>query len=373
MRSFVALLLPMFVTTSAYCADSQRVAVVASVDPGQISVPTVELYHAVNSAVRESKSWRPSSARDVKLKIKAPQALTNLASIPAVARGSFVKAKNVKKGSKGEAKARVIAPVQAMLDTMALDGAIIVDCAPNPQLAGNVDACGLYYYDRAAGRIIAATQKSFRVAINDATSWATSLVGNLDQGMVAHASRSERDKLDRVLAESPNSDAPSQLGIELDLVGYSVSEPLSKIQSLPGAALIVGPQAKGYAAGLELGIAEATMDDALGTVSFRERSLGLQFAVQSRALEMLLWDFGLGLHVADIKAQAENRGKLDQRAVKLRVEPGVLWEMNKSLQFGASVSYDRVVPVSGSSQGAYDGKSLARNVFGFGIRLRSVL
>ncbi len=351
-----------------------KVAVVVSLEPDSVNVPTVELYRAVVDAVGQSSAFHAGGSREVKDRIRAPAKLKSLGSIPAFERAAFLAAKpDAKKSKRKKKRGGVIPPLQVMLDTLALDGAIIVDCAPKGEAA--VNACGLYYYDRALGRVLAASSKGFKVEISDASLWAPGLVSGLSQGLDAHANGAERERLNQVLAEKGDDEAAMNMGVELRLSGKNLGEPRGQVTSIPGAALLVGPQGNGYASGLELGMAQAGAGSRLGEVSVTQRAAGLFFATQSRALDALLWDLDLGVGYAVTQATiaGDRNGKLTARGVKLRVSPGVLWEVNHALQFGASVSYERLESFAGASSGLYAGDAFAKNVLGFGIRLRTVL
>lgn len=365
---------------SATPSDPLKVAVIVSIDPDEINVPTIELFRAVSDSARDARGMTQSSAQDVKQQLRPTAGLTNLGAIPAFDRKSFVKVgvgKAVKLSAKKSRK-RVIPQVQAMLDTLALDGAVIVDCAP----AGTkvVKRCGLYYYDRSLGRVLAATSKSFKVGVADASRWAPGLLAGLSQGLSAYASNLERDKLKQVIAESNEETDSGQVAVEVKLVGETLAEPHRQVKALPGAALWLGNVGKGYTSGLELSYAKASATGDEEEVTLVERSVGLNFAVQSHALETMIWELGLGVHYAVLNAESQGLertddqtdGKLEAKMIKLRFAPGVLWQLSKNLQFGTGLAYDRMVPFTESATGSYHGQNFARNSLGFGIRLRTV-
>jgi hypothetical protein len=358
-------------------ADPLKVAVIVSLDPQAINVPTVELFRAVQDGAQVSPGFIPGAAtQEVREKLAAPGALATLGTIPAFDRKDFLKANGNKPSKKS--KRRVIRPVQKMLDTLALDGAVIVDCAPAGTAA--VKNCGLYYYDRSLGRVLAATSKEFRVGVADASRWAPSLLSNLSQGLTAYESQLERDRLKQVIAESNVAEDSSKFTAELKLQGQSLAEPSRQVTALPGAALRLGRQDKGYSTGLELGYAKATAEGEDAKASLTEKLAGLFFSVESRALESMIWDLGLGVNYAILTAERESLAELDEenghleaRLIKLRFAPGVLWEVSKGLQFGAAFNFDRLVPFAESKEGAYQNDKFAKNSLGFGLLLRTVL
>lgn len=363
-----------------------KVAVVVGLEPTTLNVPTVELYRAVADQVAASQAWLLTTRQDVKqrLNASAPE-LTALPGIPAVERNAVAaarasigkrKTQKSKSGKKGPPqRAQVIASVQTMLDTLALDGAIIVDCKPYGHRA--VSGCGVFYYDRAMGRIVAASEKSFKVRIEDVSLWAPTLVSSLEGGMLAHANKRERDRLDRVLATTADGEEPGKMTAELRLAGYGLSDPKDRITALPGAGLRFGRQSKGFATGVEVGLGKASADDAGATVNLDDRSAGIYLAIESRALDAMFWGLDLGVAYGITTARAaggaeKDDGSLTAKSVRLRVGPGVMWEFNPGLQFGVGGSYDRHVPLAATATGAYEGTSLDKNVFGFGIRMKTV-
>jgi hypothetical protein len=361
----------------------RAVALVTSLDAGNLNVPTIELYRAVTDVVVvRTDDWRTSRPGEVKARLSAPGALGGLGAIPAFERSALLASRRALALSKSQTTrkrqpSQVIAPVQAMLDTLALDGAIIVDCEPNG--TASVRGCGLYYYDRAMGRLLAATTKDFKIGIADASRWAPTLVQSLSQGLTAHAVAAERARLDQVLAKTAETEEPSDVALELKLVGLSQAEPTRHITALPGLSLGVARQAHGYATGIELGVAKAAESADGQSLRLLERSAGLVFDAQSKALDSMYWTLGLGVSYviteADVAgaARAADDGRLATRSIRLRLGPGFLWEFAKGLQVGAGLDYARLVPLESDSSGVYEDKGFSRNVLGFGVRLRTIL
>jgi hypothetical protein len=346
-------------------SDPLKVAVIVSLDPKAINIPTLELFRAVSDNARVAPSFIPGSSAEVRQKLATKSELSSLGTIPAFDRKEFRKKK-------------VIKPVQKMLDTLALDGAVIVHCLPAG--TATVKNCGLYYYDRALGRVLAGTKKDFRVGIADASRWAPSLLSSLSQGLTAYESSLERARLKQVIAESNEIEDTAKFSAELKLQGQSVAEPTRQVTALPGAALRLGRSDKGYTSGLEIGYAKAGAEGSDAKVDLTEKLAGLFFSVESRALESMYWDLGLGVGYAVLTAERQSLvdderedGRLEARMVKLRLAPGVLWEVSQGLSFGLGFSYDRMVPFAETKEGRYQDGSFAKNALGFGIRLRTVL
>lgn len=346
-------------------SDPLKVAVIVSLDPAAINIPTVELFRAVSDSAQIGTGFVPGVPSDIRQKLASAPGLASLGTIPAFDRKQFRKKK-------------VIRPVQKMLDTLALDGAVIVHCAPAGTAA--VKNCGLYYYDRSLGRILAATKKDFRVGVADASRWAPSLVANLSQGLTAYESSLERNRLKQVIAESNDGEESAKFAAELKLQGQNLSEPSHQVTALPGAGLRLGRSDKGYSSGLELGYSKASAEGEAAKVDLTEKLAGIFFAVESKALESMLWDLSLGVNYAVLSAERDSlvdddteNGRLEARLIKLRFSPGVLWEVSKGLQFGAGFSFDRMVPFAEAKEGSYQDGHFANNALGFGIRLRTVL
>ncbi len=346
-------------------SDPLKVAVVVSLDAAAINVPTLELFREVSDGAQKASGFVPGLSSDVRQKLTMSPGLQALGTIPAFDRKQFRKKK-------------IIKPVQKMLDTLALDGAVIVHCVPMGTAA--VKNCGLYYYDRSLGRILAATKKDFRVGIADASRWAPSLLSNLSQGLTAYETSLERAKLNQVIAESNDAEESAKFAAEVRFQGQSVAEPSRQVKALPGAALRLGQSHKGYSTGLELGYGKASAEGSDARVLVTEKLAGLFFSVESRALETMMWDLGLGVNYAVLTAERRSLAELDSedgdmeaRMIKLRFSPGVLWEVSKGLQFGAGFSFDRMVPLAETKDGSYQNGHFAQNALGFGIRLRTVL
>jgi hypothetical protein len=182
-----------------------------------------------------------------------------------------------------------------------------------------------------------------------------------------------------VIAESNVEEDSGKFAVELKLQGQSLGEPSRQVTALPGAALRFGTENKGYSTGVEVGYSKASAEGAAAKVELTEKLVGFFFAVQSKALESMLWDLGLGVNYAALAADREGlvdtdeeNGHLEARLVKLRLAPGVLWEVSKGLEFGMGLNYDRLVPFAEAKDGTYQSDSFAKNAVGFGIRLRTV-
>lgn len=367
------------VTASATPQRPLKISVVAGVEPHQINIPTIEFYRAVLEGVEGSSSWLVSPRAEVKRQLNSPAILGSLTGIPVIARKEVRLARiQLKHRSKGHGKQphQIIAPVQAMLDTLALDGAILVDCRPQGTTA--VRACGLYYYDRALGRILATAEKSFAVGISDASRWGPRLVQSLDHGLQAYVNQRERSRLDQVLAATQKSaDERSEQTIELRLSGLGLADPKRQVTSLPGVALLLGHQRKGYIAGLALGYARSDAANRDAVVRLEDRVGGLFFSVQSRALESIIWEMEMGvgysLTTARSKAylDADASGGLETRSVRLRLGPSMMWEYSTALLCGFGLTYDRFVPMASHTSGLYRDQSLSTQAFGLGIHVRT--
>jgi hypothetical protein len=358
--------------------EAPRVAVVVGLAPDAISVPTVELFRAVSDAAMSAGAWRIYDGADVKANLGAPPPLKALGTLPAFDRRTFV-SPEATRGTAAESQDGLVRPVQVMLDTLALDGALIVDCRPEP--AGGLDStavvtgCGLYFYDRARARTLAAATKSFRTGVADASLWAPELLASLVHGLQTVATNAERERVRTVLAEHEREHEPSALAFEARLDATNLADPLRQVGSLPTAGFVAGTRAGGFFGGLGIATGRSIARSPTGATTVATRSADLYLSAESPALEALIWDLGLGIgYDANVATTTlAGGGRIERRAAVLTIAPGLLWQVNRMFEWGAALRFGRDVPLTETAAGSYVGYAFGTNVVGAGMRLRAIL
>jgi hypothetical protein len=375
------------VTTYGGESKDSPVAVVLSQSLKDVSVPTVELYRSVVDVVESGRYWGAASRREVSNQMPKTGLLNQFAAVPVFDRELLLKAhppaRSLRPGYKSKQKVRnhYIVPVQTMLDTLALKGAVIVDCVPYGKKG--VSGCGLYYYDRSEGKIVASSRKYFRTGIKDATRWSYGLVASLAEGMQASVVAKDKSRLNAILQKSEDDERKSQHPlVEFKGFGKTLTGPVGSLGSLPGLALQLGGQEDTYSYGLEGGYAQAMAQDTDRDYLVSEKYLAFIVSAQARSLESLVWDLGLGIgysvrHVgvelqSAVLADEMLSGFLRTKSVFLQVAPGLMWEVSKTLSFGTQLQATRYVPTVSESNGDLEGSSFNRSSLGLAFRVKGI-
>lgn len=361
-------------------------ALVMSHPEGQARVATVELYRKIEDAVRLSGKYNLVDSRIVQRIIAKRGGSKDFGPIPVIRQSSFHKAHpeaaSISAKSDNRKKNTSIEALQAALDTEALKGALIVDCLDAPH--GRVRSCGLYYYDRVRGHVTASNRKHFRVGIEDANKWAESLVLGLSQGMRLSTERREKAQLQEVLSRSMDEENPSSSLVETRGIGQSVSVPGGSISSVPGVGLTLGMLRDSYTVGISAEVLKADLHQNEDVDHFDERSAGLAFGVQARALDSLFWDLGFEaayalrsiIHYDSLDGGADgdssadsNESRLKSSSVRLSVAPGMMWKMSDTFSFGSNIRASRYMPLSTVGEGSYADGKFNSNSVGMSIRV----
>lgn len=369
--SMVVAIMSLAPAAKAQGSSLQKIAVVVGLVPDNISPPTVELYRRVAARLGERGTWTLANDADVHANLPMDHRLRELGSIAAVDRRHIIKAI----GPKGTRPTSMIRPLQSMIDTLALDGAVLVDCRERD--GGKLSRCGIYYYDRAAGRIVAASAKEFRVPIADATRWAPVLVDQLIAGIEGHRTAKAHAAMEAMVRSNDGDEPQSRFMMELGLGGVGLRHTTAATGSLPLVSFAVGTLGETFSAAIygELGAASGKSGSV--TEEIEERGVGLTFGARSRALETIYWDLGMSAGMVQRKATregpTEQLGFQDARAFRLRLSPGLLWEFGESVQVGPSLHWVRDISLKSTTEGVYAQERLSTSAIGIGLRLRTVL
>jgi hypothetical protein len=362
-------------------AADARVAVVLSHGRKAANYPTIEFYQAVTAAVEEASAWAPARASEIRPLLPKPG--VDLGSIPTVDRSVFLKAKPNRSAKAGRApkgaltkrkaaRAAQIVPVQRMLDTLAIQGAVIVDC--DPRGANEVSACGVYFYDRADGRVVARAQKQFRVGITDASRWATALVATLKDGMSAARANAERKRFDELMERG--EEAPDHgVMLAVEAAGERLAVPDARLDAAMNLGLqaLVRSSAGAPAFGVE--IAQGTSSDdggKDGAASYRLRRLGLVVDASARAMQSAVWSLGLAAGVADREYNLDETS-LRQRGTYVSVRPGLGFRMSESVTLAFDLRHTSYLGGSRTADETFEDDRLGSSAFGLGLRLTAVV
>jgi hypothetical protein len=331
-------------------ANYKTVALVLSSDNDPVNTPSVELYRAVLKTIEMSGIWPLAPLWPVKKNLSSGNQSTG--AIPSFERQHLLnahpKAKNANPGMPAEkSENKVIEPVQIMLDTLAIEGAIIVDCVPSgPRI---VRGCGLYYYDRSRGKVVASARKYYRAGVMDASNWADHFTVSLAKGMRAAKEAKDKKRLDEALTITNEIEPENDITLELQTWGQSTSNSDTLSNSVPGATLIFSSQGETYGMGLDLSYGRSLDSSGVNKTNYMERSASLHFTAQAKTMKSLVWDLGLGLGAAQRSIeQEEDSGILSAKTTdfKLGMAPGIMWELNPSFSFGLNGSYEKYFAIN---------------------------
>ncbi|MCO4792375.1 MAG: hypothetical protein KC493_01590 [Bacteriovoracaceae bacterium] len=321
----------------------KTVAVVVSITTKEISIPTIELFREVVTNIQNSSDWVPAPNWSVKnLLSKNQKEIPGIGAIPALDRAILTAAYPKISGDeqdKNTTGTKVLTPIQVMLDTLALEGAIIVDCVPKGQ--ETVSSCALYYYDRAFGKIVAASSKSFLAGVSDSLKWAPTLLSSLTEGMKSVREKRSKAQLKNAFAKTKEETVDkATTGIELAVWGQSPGDDSDVTSSIPGLTLVVGKYNKGYSWGIDLSLAKTNEASSAKNIDYNSKSLGLVFQSRVNAAESLIWDLSFGAGYAK-RSLVVNNLTLDTKNLVLKLSPGLLWKLNSSFNLGIGMIYER--------------------------------
>lgn len=361
--------------------QTKSVAVLMAFDHEAISVPTVELYRRILDDVRDSSQFLviPMSVAREHFDAKIPP---NLGALPAFDRRYLLKAHPPARKYHASAPRhttstkRVIRPVQSLVDTLAIDGALLLDCQTS-QKGALLKGCGLYYYDRARGQVVGSVTKPFQVGIRDARRWSSILIADLGNGISAEKQSREKKSIQRALAQVNPEQNNHQFLVEIAAGGHSAAE--KGVVYSPSVSLMAGQKFDGFVMGLVGSGGESSRTVGDRSMKFLERSIGVGFSVGSSALLDMEWDLGLSLAISNRQLTNESSSSMaaqtsllqSRRDLKLTVQPGLLWNLTSNTAWGASFLASRYFGVSQTqSEATVDG--LQSSGVGMSIRLRTL-
>ncbi|MBI2522370.1 MAG: hypothetical protein HYV97_18260 [Bdellovibrio sp.] len=338
--------------------DYKTVAVVLAQSPDTVNIPSIELYRQIKESVDKSDLWIVAPTWTVKHNLKGQdeeEKLPDLGAIPSFDRGELVKAHpqaqtRLPEEAVPPSENPVIKSVQIILDTLAIEGALIVDCLP--QGAQVVLGCGLYYYDRTRGKVVASSRKYFRAGVTDATNWSEHLIEALDKGIKHTKEVKTQAKLEQVLTYTDEMESPMQKAMGMEIWGKRfLATNLNK--TLPGAGLSLLHENENYSFGLGAIFGQYRDQQFL----IQEVGMEIKFAPRTFAAHSLIWELPIGLSLiqSDTKAKASAVDEVDSTGRELNIVgeigPALLWRVQNKYAFGLGVSYQHNLNVKNQSNG----------------------
>lgn len=351
----------------AHAATPDVIVVTTQPDRG-INYPTIDFFQATVTDVKTTGTWTVAPLAQVRGLMKGQR--SDLGPIPSLPRSELTAALPGVTRKDGESGRGVIKSLQRALDTLAVDAAIVVDCEPSGQSA--VNGCGLYYYDRAEGRITATARKDFRAGVNEAGRWAPTLVATLKRGMESVRSEREKARFSELLDRSVDANsAPFKLSLGLDASGESLATPDAHLsnQMTYGLQVLVRGSAAGF--GLEGATGDGESSAEFKTFKASARRLGLVVNVRAKALDNLIWETDLAAGAVSRVYESSAGDRLSTRGAYLALRPGLGFEISKRWSLGIGLQLSRYFLGSSESSGRYAAAALNPTAIGALFRVKA--
>ena len=361
-------------------AGSKSVGLVMTYDPKEVSIPSIELYRQIVSDAEKSGEFVVVPMSVTRKNMPSPKS-KSYGALPVFDRRYLLRAHPPARSftkpherHRQEAR-RMIAPVQSMVDTLAIDGALIVDCSAKK--SGSVlVGCSLLFYERSRGQITGAVSKRFRVGINDATRWSHILVADLASGMSSERNRREKDRIRQALGKPVRQGRKSLYMAEVQVGGQNAAS--TDVSFGPALGVWIGKRVDDFSFGFVGSVGSSSATNGAVTTEFEERSYGVGFGVGTRAMENVEWDLGLALAISD---RSLNRGvgegdlaaasfSQTNRDVRLTLAPGLLWRLNRTTAWGMGVTGNKYFGLK-SDVSTDEGSLLETSGIGMNLRLRA--
>ena len=380
MKRFVSLAAFLCITVSTSLnAAPGRIALIYSASSKQLNTPTVAFYQSVAGQFASSNDWDLVSYSEVDRYLPKKAGRLTPGTIPAISRAEFLKAhpqasnpsKRTKPANNGISKS-----LQELLDTLAAEGAVVVDCVP--QGGDRVKACGIYFYDRAAGRVVASMRKDFKVGITDATRWSSVMVSGLHSGLVAVRDNKSKAQLESILDKSSDDTSNRKVGIHFDARGESTIKKYDMPGLAPAFSLGVSTLSNGTGAGIEASISEQHNQSSSGReLKWFGRRAGIFMTSEIEAQETMVWSLDVGLGISDRKfvMNQDNieAGSLHQREGYITARPGLLWDLSKQkVRMGFVGDFTRYIGGNNDTTEALIGENLPAWSRGLSFRIKYI-
>lgn len=359
-------------------AQPQAVALVLTTSAQEMNLPTVHFYQAVQKSMSDSAEWKLAPVPETRKYLRKLKGTYAINALPAISRRGFIKSHGQAKypDSKPGRPNRVQPNLQRALDTLALQGAVVVDCIPDG--SRRVRSCGLFYYDRNAGKVVASVRKHFRLGIPDAGRWAHQMVAGLDSGIKHERNRKSQNELSTLLAKSTDNneenDTVFMFGIQA--LGESLASVNDQQATLAQGAIQIGLQSSNMSLSLEGGQGHSILDNDENKHILSARKLGLVLGIQSKALESLIWQLGWGMGAMERKIvreeDGEETGALRHVDGYLSLRPGMFWALGQHFRIGTEATYTKFLGGQHHQEGVLTSKDFSNYAFGLAFSLITI-
>ncbi len=349
----------------------QQIAVVYAYD-GRAVQPSINFYRAVFTAVSQSPTWDVIPIN--KIRKSSPASEAKLGGIPIVDREEFRKAlpKKIRKSPTGAIKpGSSVQDLQRLLDNLAAPAAIVVDClASSPT---TIKACGIYYYDRVSGRVVASSVKSFIAGVNDPTVWASPMLLTLDEGLASSRRAKNQAIIEELVARNEDDDDSEKQGL-IGVSGRSSKAALKSgwSQSLVGFSLQLGFMAKEKGVLLE---GSQLKWKGTGKVSAASKTTyGINMFFRAKALESLIWigELGAGREINTLDG-VQSGDSMTVTGMYVTVRPSVGIELSETFTLDLGLHFDWFFEASASRTGSIFTDENYRSSRIPGVALRGLL
>ena len=367
-------------------STAKSVAVVVALDSAEpVNTAIVEFYRATLDGLGQDHGWTVYSPSEVVQILPRAKAFASLGALPAFDRKLFADlypeladytkgaaaevAAKAKGSEKDKAGPRFIRPVQMTLDTLALPGALIVDCQPAP--GNTVHGCGYYYYNRASGKITASATKHFLVPIGDVTRWAPTLLASLQTGLRAAATARDERRVEKFMQNSEAEDEQHlQWVVGAEGGGESLHCSGCAMSQAPFASLYAGGYGDSMGFGIELTYAGSSASSDGNKQTFRDEHAVALLNVDAHALENLLWEleFGLGYYQRTFSLDQDGNVKVHGMLISLR--PGMGFQLGQAVSIGFNIHLDRLFVSDRTANTSGENININGDSFGLGLRVR---
>jgi len=363
--------------SSVVTAAPGRIALIYSASSKQLNTPTLAFYQSVASQFASSHDWQLVSFSEVDRYLPKTTGRLTPSSIPSIKRAEFLKAHPQASGAskaKLPANKGVSRSLQELLDTLAAEGAVVVDCVP--QGGNRVKACGIYFYDRAAGRVVASMRKDFKVGITDATRWSGVMVSGLHSGLVAVRENKSKAQLESILDKSPDSTSNRKIALHLDARGESTIRKFDMPGLAPALSLGISTMSNGTGAGIEAAVSEQrNQTGADRELTWFGRRAGIFMTSEIEAQETMVWSLDVGLGVSQrrfiINENNSEAGSVQQSEGYITARPGLLWDLSKQkIRMGFVGDFTRYIGGNNDTTAVLAGETLPSWSRGLSFRIK---
>jgi len=358
-----SILLCIMYAVRSYGTEANTIALILSMDPNTLNTASVDFFQTTRNSILATKTWRLSEDNDVLSHLPSNALLKN---IPVLPRHTLLNSYPINQSKDAR---KMIPNIQKTLDTLAISGAVLVDCTPDGK--SSVSACRLFYYDRTTAKITASSQKDFVVPIDDATRWSPILIDRLQQGISEESHRREQNRISKFMqkpARTETSNGQLQVGIGIYAEYHKLSH--SSLSTLSGIELTPAWYDDGHSIGLELSYGTEQGDHQGTSEKATKKSLGLSFTTSSKALDILVWELGISGGFSTRSLTQDSDEVLVQKQPFIAIRPGLLFSVKESILIGVDFRSQHYFGGNKQRFGSNFDGSFSGSTLGFGFNLK---